>query len=412
MSNRLAACGVVVGLLVASLAAQEQGAEQLRRLYDEHRWFDLRESVLASDTPALYRCAVASAVNQPDEAERCLRRVVRDTRDAWMAAQALDLLVSLHLRAGRTADAIRVVDELLSRTPEREDLRNVRSMLTSVTPVRNQRVRSTGPAVFDCRVDRTGVRLPVSINGRAPVHWLLDTGFTTPALSEREAEMLGLAIRDQGGMAVDGSGGSTGFRVTRAERLVIGRIELRDVLLLVFPDSQPPWSELQPGTRGIIGLPVALAMERIRWTDRGTCEVGRGTRSANSAAGNVVFNGLEPVVRVEFEGKMLEFLLDTGNQATSQLWERFAGEFREFLTERGTPDTVRVSQIGGTTERRVIVLPEMQLGIGGRTVRLSPARVFARPVGDDRFHGNLGMDVVSQASEVTLDFRSMTLTLR
>jgi len=33
-------------------------------------------------------------------------------------------------------------------------------------------------------------------------------------------------------------------------------------------------------------------------------------------------------------------------------------------------------------------------------------------VGDDRHHGNLGMDVLAQASAVTIDFASMAVTLR
>jgi hypothetical protein len=215
-----------------------------------------------------------------------------------------------------------------------------------------------------------------------------------------------------GARAVDGSGGSTTFRVTQAERLVIGGTELSGVLMLVFPDSQRPWSELQPGSRGIIGLPVALALERIRWTSRGTCETGSLNRPAPVANGNLAFNGLEPVARVEFDKKLLDFVLDTGNQATSQLWERFGVDFTGLLSERGTRGTIRVNQIGGSSDREVIVLPEVRLRIGGLVTLLRPANVFSRPVGDDRLHGNLGMDLLGQAAEVTLDFQAMELMLR
>ena len=40
------------------------------------------------------------------------------------------------------------------------------------------------------------------------------------------------------------------------------------------------------------------------------------------------------------------------------------------------------------------------------------ANVFSKPVGDSQFHGLLGMDVLSQAEEVTIDFRSMRLALQ
>jgi hypothetical protein len=58
-----------------------------------------------------------------------------------------------------------------------------------------------------------------------------------------------------------------------------------------------------------------------------------------------------------------------------------------------------------------IALPEIQLGVGGLHTTIRPAQVFAKPVGDDFHHGLLGMDVLSQAREVSIDFRSMMLEL-
>ena len=223
--------------------------------------------------------------------------------------------------------------------------------------------------------------------------------------------MLGLIVRDQGGRAVDGAGGSTTVRVTRADRVVIGRTELRDVPMLVFPDSQPPSKDLPPGQSGIVGLPLALTLERIRWTSQGSCETGPVRAPTSSPAVNLALNGLEPLVRVGFADRTLEFQLDTGNQVMSQLWERFARDFPTVLADRGAAGTVRVNQIGGSNEREVIVLPEIQLNVGGRATLLKPANVFSRPVGDERLHGNLGMDFLGQAAEVIIDFRSMTLTL-
>jgi hypothetical protein len=48
----------------------------------------------------------------------------------------------------------------------------------------------------------------------------------------------------------------------------------------------------------------------------------------------------------------------------------------------------------------------------GKDVTLARANIFSKPVGNDQQHGLLGMDLLNQAAEVTLDFRSMTLTLR
>ena len=104
-------------------------------------------------------------------------------------------------------------------------------------------------------------------------------------------------------------------------------------------------------------------------------------------------------------------MLDTGNVRETQLWPRFAADFPQVVAQ-GTRSSVRLTQIGGSEEHDVTVLAEAQLRIGDFDAALRPANVFSAPVGDGRSHGNLGMDLLSQASEVTVDFRSMTLGLR
>jgi hypothetical protein len=127
---------------------------------------------------------------------------------------------------------------------------------------------------------------------------------------------------------------------------------------------------------------------------------------------NLRYDGLHIVTKVDVNGKTLEFLLDTGNQAGTQLWERFGKDFDSLVKERGRKGSARVTQMGGATDRDIIVIPGLQLKVGGKDTTLPEGKLFSRPVGDDRFHGLLGMDVLSQATEVTIDFRSMTLTTR
>jgi hypothetical protein len=139
--------------------------------------------------------------------------------------------------------------------------------------------------------------------------------------------------------------------------------------MIVFPDGQPPWDELEPGTRGILGLPVALALETIRWTSAGTCEVGPGSRVAGPAGGgarasaaDLAFHEATPSVRVWYEGRPLTFMLDTGNVGETQLWQRFAADFPA-LVEQGTKSSV--PHAARRVERaRSYGAPEVALRIG------------------------------------------------
>jgi len=117
------------------------------------------------------------------------------------------------------------------------------------------------------------------------------------------------------------------------------------------------------------------------------------------------------VTRVQFQNKDLDFILDTGNGADTQLWSRFSEDYASLLKEHGTRLTRKVTQIGGSQERDIVSLPELQLKVGGFGTVLKPAQVFSKPVGNDSLYGLLGMDLLTQASTVSLDFRSMTVRL-
>jgi hypothetical protein len=316
--------------------------------------------------------------------------------------------LATYLRTGRYADARRLIDEVLKTEP-RDDLKNVRAVFGSGP---NMSVRRAA-ASFTCEVTETGVLLPLTVNGRR-VNWLLDTGANVTMISDAEAARLGLASQDSAGRAADHAGGSIGVRTAIARRLVIGRTQFEDVPLLLTPADQMPWRELPPGKQGILGLPLAIALDALRWTRMGACHTGSIAVGASSllASPNLRYDGLHIVTKVDVDGKTLEFLLDTGNQAGTQLWERFGKDFESLVKEQGRKSSVRVTQIGGATDRDILVIAGLQLKVGGKDTTLPEGKLFSRPVGDDRFHGLLGMDVLSQATEVTIDFRSMALTLR
>jgi hypothetical protein len=316
--------------------------------------------------------------------------------------------LAIYLRTGQYDDARRLIDEIL-KNELRDDLKNIRALFGSGP---NMRIRRAS-AGFPCHVTDTGVLLPLTVNGTS-VHWLVDTGANFSMISDAEAARLGLVIRESDGRAADLAGGSIAVRIAIAPRVVIGRTQFEDVTFLVMPAGQMPWKELPPGKQGILGLPLAIALDVLRWNRAGMCHTGSAGVSDTSVPSppNLRFERLQVITNVELDGKPTEFVLDTGNQAGTQLWERFGKDFEPLVQERGRKGTVQVTQVGGATDRDVVVVPGLRLKVGGKVTNLAEGNLFSRPVGDERFHGLLGMDVLSQAAEVTIDFRSMTLTLR
>lgn len=397
-------------LLLPGTFAQTPDDMSLQRLYERHRWFELREAVAGKRVPALYLGAVASAFNRTADAETYLERAVREASTTDAATDAREALASLYMRLGRSSDMVRVLDDALAAAPSRSDLGNARQAFDAFRRIPNQSARMGRRRSFQCSVSANGVILPAVVNGK-PVEWLFDSAFSHSAMSESEARLLGIRAQGASATAEDFAGGTTSTRTAVAERVVIGDAELRNVPVLVFPDSQPPFNEHAPGKRGAIGLPVALALQSIRWTKEGTCQVGPDPIRTASPDGNLAFDGVTPVARVQLSGQPLDLVLDTGNQGGTQLWERFARDFPE-LASTGRRSTRQVQQIGGSADREVIAIPELRLRVGGFDSLLRPANIFSKPVGNDLQHGNLGLDLLSQAAEVIVDFRAMSLTAR
>jgi hypothetical protein len=154
-----------------------------------------------------------------------------------------------------------------------------------------------------------------------------------------------------------------------------------------------------------------LALQGVRWTKDGTCQLGSNLARSGTTDINLAFDGATPLTRALAFDKPLEFVLDTGNQSGTQLWERFGRDFPEVVS-KGVKGSRQVRQIGGLSEQEIIAIPEIRLRVGGFDSVLRPANLFSKPVGNDLQHGNLGVDVLSQASEITIDFQAMSLALR
>ena len=406
--SRLLQFSLAIGVSV-HLAGQTTDDARLAELYERDAWFELRDAIEGKAVAPLYAGAVASAFNRVDQAEQQLTRAVREATTTEGANEARGKLSILYIRDGKLAEAGRVIDEILKAEPGRADVINARMVFGAFPNRENQIVERRRAGSFRCVIRDDGVWLPVEI-GRLTASWLLDTGANISVISEQEAKRLGFKINEPA-QVNDLAGGTAAARTTTAPRLTIGNTELRNVPMLVLPDDRPPFNAVPLGVRGLIGLPVALALQSVRWTKPAACATSEETSTVASNR-NLAFNGLFPIVRTDVAGRTLAFVLDTGNQAGTQLWEPFQRDFTALLAAQGGKGTVRVTQFGGSYERDVIVLPELALRIGGLETWLKPANVFSRPVGDDRWHGNLGMDVLTQAKTVTIDFRSMSIGLK
>jgi predicted aspartyl protease len=409
---RIAGNVLLLCVLLFVFTPAEAQIPALKDLYQQHRFPELRRQLkVRKGASPLYVGAVASAWNNSKEAEKFLKQAIAKATDSEDAAEAHEQLGYLYARSGKYRAVVRELDSILRINPGRADVENIRVIYSALAEHGNQSVKGYRRATIDAEVSSRGVVLPVSVHGRE-VHWLLDTDFNICAISESEAKLLGVVSTQASAEAGDSETGTVKVRTAVVNELLIGPVRLRNVAFMIVPDSQPPMNELPPGHQGLIGFPVAWALRAIGWTRDGKFEIGFSPDRQSPSQSNLFFDGLSAITRVGFRDKELDFILDTGNLAGTELWQRFADDFPSLVKRQGAVKKEILTEIGGSVERQATVLPEVQLQVGGLETTLRPAAIFAKPVGDDFHHGLLGMDLLSQAQEVRIDFRSMTLQLK
>ncbi len=395
-------------LLVSPICFGESGNASLKSLYDGRRWFELRDSVEKGGAPVFYQGVVACAFNDSRRCEKKLAAVIRTQPKSEEAIEAHRRLASLYLTHGKYREALAQVDAVLLLRPDDSDARDVHPLLATLSQFPDQEMAHRAATTLELQEGG----LPFSIHGVQATYWF-DTGANFSILSESEAKRFGLQVRDVATKVSVSTGEKVDLRIAVADELSIGPIRLKNVGFLVFPDDEPPFNQQTPGSRGLIGIPVLLALERFVWTEDRKFEIGSAATSGSAVRANLCFDGNTPVTQLQFNASNLVFVLDTGATNTD-LFPPFARAFPELIRNTKKTDSYKMEGVGSVRNMKAATLESVRLSVGGLPVVLKPANVLLESTGETSkfFEGNLGIDLLQEAHKTIFDFRRMTLTLQ
>jgi predicted aspartyl protease len=379
-----------------------------KSLYDAHRWFELRDLVAKTAAHVFYQGAVACAFNDLQNCEKELGAVIKSQPRSDEAVEAHRLLGSTYFRLGKYREALVQVDGVLALRPGDSDAKDDRPILVALSEFPDQEVSRKHSTTL--KLQDAG--LPFSISGVPATYWF-DTGADVSVLTESEAKRFGLRILAAPIKEGDVTGTQVDARVAVADELSIGSIQLKHVAFLVLSDEQPPFNQLPPGSRGLIGIPVLLALERFVWGADGKFEIGAKSLSRDVRHVNLCFDGHHPVAEIQFESRNLALTLDTGATNTD-LYPPFAAEFPELIRASQKSDSYKMEGVGGAKKMDAAILSSLHFSIGGFPVVLSSAGVLLTHTTETSkfFYGNIGIDLLQHAHKTTFDFKAMTLSLQ
>jgi hypothetical protein len=333
-------------LLLASSFAKsaELGDATVRPILEAHRWFDLRDAVITGKSPALYRGLVAAAFNDIVRAEREFRLAIRSGAGGDQQYAAHEALFDASFRNGLYRRAAMEAKKKWALQPEKTPPDWETALVRLFEQLPALAIVSRKPATVAYTTWRGGqIVTPLIINGQA-ARFALDTDMNMSVISEAEARRLGMRVsaNEVDFIGVTGSS-APGAHTGVADQLNVGGTNFRNVPFLVVPDSTGKLMEYPVEERGVLGLPVMLAIQTFRWNREHRLELGFKPPGGKRVA-NLCFDGTDPLVEVTVESRRLTFLLDTGG-SHSAAWPVFVEQFPALLHEarKGSQELIGLS---------------------------------------------------------------------
>lgn len=309
---------------------------------------------------------------------------------------------------GESVDTVTSYRVLAAAEPA--DTQRPSGQVTDVRMTGNARSASTR-----LRIEGGIVLVDASINGSAPMPFILDSGGHA-ILTSDAAKKLGFDTQGKG--VSTGSGpGSMSTSYTKVQDLGLGDAHVRDLSFLVMPYPYDFYErgENQPPIAGILGLEI---FERFAVTfdyDRGELHLqaydhGDAPAPMKGDAITLRFTDDMPLVEATQDGQRGMFGIDTGNAGyvlTFPQWAERHGIAEHYA--KGTP--IPTGGVGGLFTTHIAHAKELVLG----TQRLDNVvamltRADAGATGNPSEAGNIGQDVLSRFN-VHFDYRRQQMVL-
>lgn len=390
-------------LLTMALAASAQAAQPC-----SSNPFLLRTAIQHGTASSLCRAVYSSDLESKNAVAR-LQAVLRNHPEADDAHQAHFSLYCLYMRRAKYQLAARQLEQILADKPHDPEALSDISMVQALAQFHDLSVSRRKFSTLQGNWADGLLHIPISING-LPGTYIVDTGAGVSAMSQSEAKRLGLKLTSSNSKLIDGAGlQSSAVQVTDVADLQVGQIHLHHARFLVLPDTVRPFFRLPENERGVIGIPLLIALRSFRVNPDATVMLELGERERSDHSADLAFSTLIPVTQASFRGATLAFTLDMGATITV-LKSGFAKRYPE-IVQQGTRDQYASTGVGGTTKIQSSVVRDLPL-VFGRPVILHPATVLLsdRQIANSWADGNLGFDSIRQVLPVTIDFGRMRVS--
>lgn len=330
-----------------------------------------------------------------------------------VTSEILQIKLDNHLKLFEYSEALETTKKILRTYHSfcsKEDLtalNNEQNMYVALKDVPVQEIVKKKDERLEIHLDKAGLKnIRVGKNGTS---FIFDTGANISAITESSARKLGIRKMRKRIDITALTGKKTKAELGVADSLKIGNILIKNVVFLIFKDTDLAFPQIGYQINGIIGYPIISAMQEV--TIKKNCILIPQHPSLHEKP-NMVMDHLTPVVMVQYENDTLCCSFDTGATHTN-LYASFYQKYQKQLLTKGKQDTIRIGGAGGIKMIPSFCADSLLLKIGDSSTSIKKVGIYMHDLKNkEHYYGNIGNDFINQFDEMTINFGTMHIAFR
>lgn len=308
--------------------------------------------------------------------------------------------------AKTTVEAILEKYTSLLSAEKAEDCRNNLKIWSALENIPKQQVIIKDDNRIAMHKDKAGLDNLTITAHKDSLDFIFDTGANLSTTIQSVAKRLNMKIIP----ANIEVGALTGKKVTAqlavCDKLMLGSIEIRNAVFLVFNDEDLAFPQIGYQIYGILGFPVIEAFKEVQISKDGYFMVPK-TETAFTGESNMAMDGLTPLIFMENK----QYTFDTGANKTILYTPYYLANQQE-IDAKYKKTTLRFGGAGGLEEHQGFSINYTPEWFGKKISMEDTSLILDAPKDKaDYFYGNIGQDVIKKFDRMTLNFHKMFIKL-
>ncbi|TGD59361.1 aspartyl protease family protein [Flavobacterium humi] len=294
----------------------------------------------------------------------------------------------------------------LLTTEKIDDFKNNLKIWSALENIPKQQIVIKDDSRIRLHKDKAGLDNLKVPAGKDSLDFIFDTGANLSTTIQSVAKRLQMRIIPADIEVGAITGKTVIAQLAVCDKMVLGSIEIRNAVFLVFNDEDLGFPQIGYQIYGILGYPVIAALKEVHITKDGYFMVPK-TETTFTGSSNMSMDGLTPLIFMENK----QYTFDTGANETI-LYTKYYLANQQEIDAKYPKTTLKFGGAGGLEEHQgfsINYAPELfgkKISIDGTSLILDAPKDRA-----DYFYGNIGQDVIKKFDRMILNFHKMFIRL-